>query len=191
MDAALRIQETRLEELARTPGVSVLRYAFDAPAREASAERSLALARDIFKRRADLASLGDDEARARVVVEEEAFGWFRETFPKIFELITQRHGGARHFDVLVELAAVRRQVERGKSQSEAELHVQQLLIDRCAVAKASGTSSSPRPSSERGSRESPPSSPRPRSQACRPEARSCPSVREAPEPCERARAASP
>lgn len=132
----MRMQELRMERLARAQGNSVLRYVFDAPRRPSCSERALALARDIFRARQDLAGVCDAEARERLVRGESVFGWFRESFPKTFELITQADGGARHFDTLVELAAVRRQVEGGKSQHEADVHVQELLLARCALGAA-------------------------------------------------------
>ena len=131
MDVAGKIQQARLERLA-SEGAGVLQYVYDTPERTTDTAHALAMARDAFKRRNAMpGSVCDRDARRKLVEEDETLHLFARTHPRIFEMVTDRAQGARHFEVLQELGAVRSQVEGGKSETEANVHVCSILMDRC------------------------------------------------------------
>lgn len=136
METVKRLHGERLERLA-AGGAGVLQYVYDAPERQADASYALALARDAFLRRQTLGSAVCDAAsRSRIVLEDPALAAFSRTHPRIFEMVTSLREGARHFEVLQELGAVRSQVERGKSADEADVHVSTWLLDHCRLGPA-------------------------------------------------------
>ena len=131
MDAVGKIQQARLEQLA-SQGAGVLQYVYDTPERTTDTAHALAMARDAFKRRNAMPrSVNDRDARRKLLEEDETLRLFARTHPRIFEMVTDVAQGPRNFEVLQELGAVRSQVEGGKSESEANVHVSSILMDRC------------------------------------------------------------
>jgi hypothetical protein len=130
-----QLQNQRLQDLANRPGNVVYRYAYNEPEKAASASQVLTLARDLFLRRqAMLAVTSDDnDARARLKREDLTFALFSRTHPVIFERMTDGALGSQHFEILQEMGAVRRQVESGADEAQANVTVSSLILQRATA----------------------------------------------------------
>lgn len=139
METALQIQRERMGQLAHRQGHTVLDWVYDQPANPGlSSGQRMAIARDVFVARQKLA-VPDEEARRVLRAQDSVFSMFAQDHPQMFSLITEREKGAAHFQVLQELAALRRQVEQGKSEAEATVKASEIIMTHTAKGPASGT----------------------------------------------------
>jgi hypothetical protein len=130
MDAVEKIQEARMQEIAARPNTTVMRYTYETPEKTATSGQAMAYALEVFKTRQRLATINDDEARG-IIRQDPVLEIFSRTHPFVFSLASDRASGARHFSVLQELGALRKQVEGGKSEGEATVQAQSVIFDHC------------------------------------------------------------
>jgi hypothetical protein len=125
------IQNARMQDLADAGNV-VYTYRFASPEKSTDASHALTFARDAFSLRRSLGeNVPDTEARTFIANKDPTLALFSRTHPHTFFMVTEWAGGARHLQVLQELGCVRKQVEDGRSEEQANVHVSSLLMDQC------------------------------------------------------------
>ena len=130
MDTVQKIQEARMQEIAGRPNTTVMHYTYETPERTATSGQAMAYALEVFKTRQRLVTANDDEAR-NIIRQDPVLEIFSRTHPFVFSLASDKASGARHFTLLQELGALRKQVEAGKSEGEATVQAQTVILDHC------------------------------------------------------------
>jgi hypothetical protein len=130
-----QIQAQRLQSLADNPANLVYKFAYDVPEKKASASQVMTLARDLFLQRQAKTMLTDEEARAELKANDESFAALSRTHPRIFYFMTDKIGGPKHFEVLFELGALRKQVETGCDEAQANAMASSLILERAKAEK--------------------------------------------------------
>lgn len=133
MDYAAKVMQARAQRL-REEGHTVCEYTFDTAERKATASYATTLARDILLARQKLgADVPDDRAATELRRGSAIFDAFSRTHPRVFAGMCSMSDGPRHFEVLKELCAVRKQVDAGlASEQGAEAHVGSLVMSACS-----------------------------------------------------------
>jgi hypothetical protein len=131
MDCFERVNRERLQALA-DEGDVVMNYVFDEPEAEGAVGSVVALARDIALSRMRLETTDDEVARRIIYESSEVYGLFARTHPQTFRLMTTKATAVERYAFLRELGFVRRQVVgRGLSQSDADVHVRDMIARHC------------------------------------------------------------
>lgn len=143
MEHALALQQQRLQSLAEKENTVVYEYAFDTPIRSACPEQALKLAKAAVEwRQGPIGKkLNDAEAR-RVLLSGEALEDvpmvdFSKSFPKAFEMITEKVRGPEHFSVLVRMARYATAAEQHRvPEADATSQINSMLQSHCARGPA-------------------------------------------------------
>jgi len=145
MEKAKSLQQDRMRALADEKDNVVYEYAYDTPVRNACPEQALKLAKEAVQWRQSPAGkkLSDEEARRVLVagkVTDAPLADFSKTFPKAFELITEKDRGPEHFSVLVRMARFASTAEENRvPEAEATAQVNTMLQSHCARGPAPET----------------------------------------------------
>lgn len=142
MEHAQSLHQKRMRALADSKENVVYEYTYDTPIRSACPEQALKLARAAVEWRQGPVGkkLNDAEAR-RALISGEACDApmkdFSESFPKAFELITERDRGPEHFSVLVRMARFASVAEANRvPEAEATAQVNTMLQSHCSRGPA-------------------------------------------------------
>ena len=147
MEAAARRSTRRMQELAQTPGVTVLEYDYDAQERSATPEVACELAREVFRsRRRDYAGLDDEAAARALVASSETLATFARSHPWIFRNVVETKNGAEALQMLERFARIRLEVA---TEEEGLVHANRVIMERTvrpmtAEEKAAAAVASPR-----------------------------------------------
>jgi len=141
MERAKQLQEERMRELAHSSeDTVVLEYAYDKPVRGACPEQALKLAKAavVWRQGPEGSSLSDMEARSTLL---EGTGTdvppfmadFSKSFPKAFEMVTEKNRGPEHFQVLEKMARLAVAAEAQRiPEATATAQVNAMLQEHCA-----------------------------------------------------------
>lgn len=142
MQTALGLQQERMRSLADKEDNVVYEYTYDTPIRSACPEQALKLAKAAVEWRQgpDGKKLSDAQARQKLVagdVTDAPLADFAKSFPKAFELITEKERGPEHFSVLVRMARFAQTAEQHRlPEAEATAQVNTMLQEHCARGPA-------------------------------------------------------
>lgn len=141
MDFAKSTHEHRMRALASDDSNVVYEYTYDTPVRSACPEQALKLAKAAVEwRQTKGKRLSDAEARAELLTSHEdstLMTDFSQSFPKAFEMITEKEQGPRHFSILMKMARLASTAEAQRMpEAEATAQVNALLQSECALGPA-------------------------------------------------------
>jgi hypothetical protein len=142
MDQAFALQQQRMRSLSDCRDNIVYEYTYDTPIRSACPEQALKLAREAvtWRQGPEGKKLSDGEARRALVageVTDAPLADFAKSFPKAFELITEKERGPEHFAVLVRMARFAKTAEEHRvPEAEATAQVNTMLQTHCTRGPA-------------------------------------------------------
>jgi hypothetical protein len=142
MEQALTLQQQRMRTLAEDKDNSVYEYTYETPTRSACPEQALKLAKEAvtWRQGKEGKKLSDAEARKKLVAGEATdapLADFAKSFPKAFELITEKESGPEHFSVLVRMARFAKTAETQRvPEAEATAQVNAMLQSHCTRGPA-------------------------------------------------------
>jgi len=142
MERALELQQERMRSLANRDNTVVYEYTYDTPVRSACPEQALKLAKAAVEWRQGRhgKNLSDDQARRALVAGEATdapMADFAQSFPKAFEMITEKERGPEHFSVLVRMARFAKTSEEQRvPEAEATAQVNSMLQTHCSRGPA-------------------------------------------------------
>ena len=117
--------------LASEPHTEVLEYQYDTAERNADAEMCVKLARKAVEvRRALPVGMSITKAAKQVCKQDEVLKQFSRTHPQIFMGMMDLEHAGRALEMLEKLARLRKEVERGMSEAEANVHANRLIMER-------------------------------------------------------------
>lgn len=129
MDASRLAHRARMRKLAEQPHTDVLEYAYDSPAREADAVMCVKMAQRAVEARRALGKLKVDEAARRVCAADPLLKTFSQTHPQTFLVMMDLDNCGRALEMLSRLARLRKSVEEGMPEAEANVHANRIIME--------------------------------------------------------------
>lgn len=131
MESARQAQTERMCRLANQPNIEVLEYQYESAEREASAEMCVKLAYKAFEARKLLAvELHIVKAAKKVCKDDEVLRQFSRTHPQIFMNMMDLEHAGQGLEMLEKLARLRKEVESGMTEAEANVHASRLIMEK-------------------------------------------------------------
>lgn len=131
MENARIAQQERMRRLASEPHTEVLEYKYDTAERDADAEMCVKLACKALEARQCLpVELSITKAAKQVCRQDEILRQFSRTHPQIFMGMMDLEHAGRALEMLEKLARLRKEVEKGMSEAEANVHANRLIMER-------------------------------------------------------------
>lgn len=142
MEKALSLQQERMRSLAERRDNVVYEYTYDTPIRSACPEQALKLAKAAveWRQSSEGRKLNDAAARQALLSEkvtDAPMADFAKSFPKAFEMITEKERGPEHFSMLMRMARCASIAEQNHvSEAEATAQINAMLQSQCARGPA-------------------------------------------------------
>jgi hypothetical protein len=117
--------------LAREPHTEVLEYQYETAERNADAEMCVKLARKALEARRELPVETQLTRAAKLIcTQDPILRQFSRTHPQTFMSMMDAEHAGRALEMLEKLARLRKEVERGMSEAEANVHANRLIMER-------------------------------------------------------------
>ena len=131
MDGALSCQQNRMRQVAERDHTDVLEYVFDTPSRDADAVTCVKLAQRTLEARAALAAGTPLKKAAKEIRQSDPLlKQFSTTHPQTFACMLDPEHSGRAFRMLETLARIRKGVEAGMSEAEANVHANRVIMEK-------------------------------------------------------------
>lgn len=131
MENARVAQRERMCRLANEPHTEVLEYQYETAERSADAEMCVKLANKALECRRKLpVGMHIAKAAKQICKQDGILRQFSRTHPQIFMGMMDLEHAGRAMGMLERLARLRKEVERGMSEAEANVHANRLIMER-------------------------------------------------------------